>query len=128
LSLTLEESTAGRPRVSGSLASHYAPQTPIAIVPAEAIEEFLRGSAGKRVAVLSRAGRPRDSRAALWQVAPESPADYARLLYSTLRRLDAAGCELIVVEALPELPEWAAVRDRVSRAAHRDLPAAQQSR
>jgi L-threonylcarbamoyladenylate synthase len=128
LSQALGESTDGRPRVSGSLASHYAPQTPVVVVPGEAVEEFVRRHAGKRVAVLSRAGRPRDSRASLWQVAPEEPADYARLLYANLRRLDAAGCELIVVEALPDLPEWAAVRDRVLRAAHRDASAVEQSR
>jgi L-threonylcarbamoyladenylate synthase len=66
---------------------------------------------------LSRRGRPADSKAVLWQVAPESAEAYARLLYDTLRRLDVSGCRMIVVEALPELPDWAAVRDRVGRAA-----------
>jgi L-threonylcarbamoyladenylate synthase len=57
-------------------------------------------------------------------VAPETPEEYARLLYGTLRRLDDAGCRLIVVEALPQLPEWTAVRDRLDRAATPE-PAAQ---
>jgi L-threonylcarbamoyladenylate synthase len=107
---------------------HYAPKTPVLIIPREEIGEFLRRNAGKRVAVLSREIRPREVRASLWQVAPDPPAQYAQLLYGTLRRLDAAGCEIIVVEALPDLPEWAAVRDRLSRAAHRDATASFESR
>jgi hypothetical protein len=33
-----------------------------------------------------------------------------------LRELDTAGCETILVEAPPEAPEWAAVRDRLQKA------------
>ena len=120
----LGESAAGRPRVSGSLESHYAPGLPLKIVDPDQIEEFVRTRAGTPVAVLARRGRPPDSRATLWQVAPDMPDDYARLLYGTLRRLDVSGCRLIVVEALPELPEWAAIRDRLGRAATLD-PVAQ---
>jgi len=111
---------AGRPRVSGSLESHYAPGLPLKIVPPEEIESYVRARAGTPVAVLSRRGRPRDSKATLWQVAPESPDDYARLLYGSLRWLDVSGCRLIVVEALPLLPEWVAIRDRLGRAATPD--------
>jgi L-threonylcarbamoyladenylate synthase len=88
------------------------------IVHPDEIESYLsQRVVAPPVAVVARRGRPRDSKVALWQVAPESPDEYARLLYGTLRRLDAAGCRMIVVEALPELPEWAAVRDRLDRAA-----------
>ncbi len=116
----LGESAAGRPRVSGSLESHYAPGLPLKIVYPDEIDEYLCARAGSLVAVLSRRGRPRDSKATLWQVAPEMPDDYARLLYGTLRWLDMSGCRLIVVEALPALPEWTAIRDRLSRAATPD--------
>ncbi|HEX7951663.1 MAG TPA: L-threonylcarbamoyladenylate synthase [Burkholderiales bacterium] len=114
------EWTAGRPRVSGSLESHYAPNLPLKIVPADEIESYVRARSGTPVAVLSRRGRPRDSKSTLWQVAPQTPDEYARLLYGTLRWLDASGCRLIVVEALPALPEWAAIRDRLGRAASPD--------
>jgi hypothetical protein len=30
--------------------------------------------------------------------------------------MDSAGCELIAVEAVPDLPEWTAIRDRLTRA------------
>ena len=62
-----------------------------------------RSGRTRRSRCLSRRGRPRDSKATLWQVAPELPEDYARLLYGTLRWLDVSGCRMIVVEALPAL-------------------------
>jgi L-threonylcarbamoyladenylate synthase len=120
LLVQLGGTAAGRPRVSGSLESHYAPGLPLKIVPPEEIESYVRARAGTPVAVLSRRGRPRDSKATLWQVAPETPDDYARLLYGSLRWLDVSGCRLIVVEALPVLPEWTAIRDRLGRAATPD--------
>ena len=116
----LGESVVGRPRVSGSLDSHYAPTLPLKIVHPDEIENYVRARAVTPIAVLSRRGRPRDSKATLWQVAPEMPDDYARLLYGTLRWLDVSGCRLIVVEALPALPEWVAIRDRLGRAATPD--------
>ena len=125
LLVPLGESAADRPRVPGSLASHYAPRAPLKLVQPDEIENYVRRQVVQPpVAVVARRGRPRDSKVALWQVAPETPEEYARLLYATLRRLDDAGCGLIVVEALPPLPEWAAVRDRLDRAATPD-PAVQ---
>ena len=125
LLVPLGESAADRPRVPGSLASHYAPRAPLKLVQPDEIENYVRRQLVQPpVAVVARRGRPRDSKVALWQVAPETPEEYARVLYATLRRLDDAGCGLIVVEALPPLPEWAAVRDRLDRAATPD-PAVQ---
>jgi len=106
------------PRVSGTLASHYAPRTPLKVLNEDDMASFLRRESAKRpVAVLSQRGRPRGTRAALWQVAPQSPAEYARHLYGLLRRMDDAGCKLIVVESVPELPQWVAIQDRLMRAA-----------
>ncbi len=110
--------TQSSPRVPGSLASHYAPRTPLKIATEDDMENFLRReSANGPVAVLARRNRPQGTRAALWQVAPSSPTEYARQLYWLLRRMDDAGCQLIVVESVPEMPEWAAIGDRLMRAA-----------
>jgi L-threonylcarbamoyladenylate synthase len=117
LAAQLGENSLGRPRVSGSLASHYAPRLPLALVHPDQVEDYVRQRPGTAIAVLSRRGRPRDSKSALWQVAPESPAEYARQLYAVLRRIDESGCRMIVVEDLPQLPQWVAVRDRLVRAA-----------
>jgi L-threonylcarbamoyladenylate synthase len=110
--------TANSPRVSGMLASHYAPRTPLKVVNVDDVDDVIRREARKGpVAVLARRSRPSNTRAALWQVAPTSAADYAHHLYALLRRMDSAGCALIIVESVPPLAEWVAIRDRLQRAA-----------
>ncbi len=110
------------PRVSGSLPSHYAPCTPLRVVSAENLDDVLRAESPKGpVAVLAQRGRPQQTRAALWQVAPDDAAAYARHLYALLRRMDSAGCHLIIAEAVPDAPEWAAIRDRLARASAEDV-------
>ncbi len=90
------------PRASGSLASHYAPRTPVTIVARDAIAaERARGT---RVVVLELGARP-------------DAARYGHDLYSRLRELDHARAERILVEAPPASPEWEAVNDRLARAA-----------
>ncbi len=48
---------------------------------------------------------------------PSDPADYAAVLYSILHRMDDEGWDWIAVEAPPDLPKWAAIADRLWRAA-----------
>jgi L-threonylcarbamoyladenylate synthase len=50
-------------------------------------------------------------------VIPHDPEAFARAIYSELHKCDEAQAELIVVEALPEEPEWRAIADRLRRAA-----------
>ena len=47
---------------------------------------------------------------------PDNPEEYARVLYKTLRELDERMAEAIYIEMPPAAPEWAAVRDRLTRA------------
>jgi L-threonylcarbamoyladenylate synthase len=44
-------------------------------------------------------------------------AAFARAIYAELHQCDESGAELIVVEALPDAPEWRAIADRLRRAA-----------
>ena len=48
---------------------------------------------------------------------PSDPAAYARSLYATLHALDQRELDRLIVDAVPSGPEWAAVRDRLNRAA-----------
>ena len=108
------------PRVSGSLAAHYAPRTPMRVVASARLPEFLRQLAerGQPFALLAY-GPPRapiPAQALLRQL-PADADGYARGFYAALRELDAGGNELIVVEDIPAEPAWAAVADRLRRAA-----------
>jgi len=119
LGTALAAPPADAPRAPGTLAAHYAPRTPLALAEGNLALELAASLArqGKRVAVLARAtGRPLQP-GIEWHTAPLDAAAYAHALYSSLRRLDEAGCDAIVVEKPPQAPEWAAINDRLARAA-----------
>ncbi|GAB2180170.1 L-threonylcarbamoyladenylate synthase [Denitratisoma sp. agr-D3] len=105
------------PRVSGSLAAHYAPRTPLRLVPAASLQDEVNAAlAAGTCAVLSfQALAPRHGLS--HYPASHTAAGYAHDLYRALRILDAAGASTILVEALPEGAEWQAVADRLGRAA-----------
>ena len=50
----------------------------------------------------------------VWRM-PSSAEQYAQALYSVLREADACGAQEIWVQMPPDEPQWAAVRDRLSR-------------
>ncbi len=109
---TVEEGTT--PRVSGALAAHYAPRTPLELVATDA----LAASARPGDAVLARCAAPTGlADGVTWVQAPADPAGYGHDLYARLRSLDESGAARILVEAPPATPEWAAVADRLGRAA-----------
>jgi L-threonylcarbamoyladenylate synthase len=102
------------PRVSGALAAHYAPRTPLALVAgADLLAAIQPGDA-----VLARMPRPDNLPDGVrWVAAAPDAAAYGHDLYAALRDLDTAGCRRILVEAPPASPEWSAVIDRLGRAA-----------
>ena len=99
------------PRASGTLARHYAPGTETLLVP-NAVP-----ISTERDAVLARRSRPEGAEAERWLALPDNPAAYGQNLYASLRDLDALGCEHLYVETVPDTTAWAAVRDRLGRAA-----------
>lgn len=107
---------AAAPRTPGALESHYAPRTPMYLVPAAELRARLAALRGKKLAVLARAEAPSGLKDIYWQAAPRAVAGYAHELYASLRRLDELGCELILVEAPPAVPGWQGVNDRLRRA------------
>ena len=107
------------PRVSGALAAHYAPRTPLRLVEPALLADEAAALAGEgsRVAVLAHStSDPADARLS-WRSLPAEPAAYAQGLYASLRALDAVGADFILIEALPGGPGWRAVADRLGRAA-----------
>ncbi len=119
LGTPLAAAAAGAPQAPGTLASHYAPQTPLMLMEGNLAIEFAASLTrqGKRVAVLALSARQPLMPGLEWSVAPCDAAGYAHALYASLRRLDEAGCDTIIVEKPPQAPEWAAINDRLARAA-----------
>jgi L-threonylcarbamoyladenylate synthase len=105
-------------RASGTLDAHYAPRTPLVLMPDDSLPIALRNAIvqRERVAVLATHAAPFDMPQVLWHVAPADPAGFAHDLYANLRALDALGCDRIYVQKLVGQP-WQAVLDRLKRAA-----------
>jgi L-threonylcarbamoyladenylate synthase len=108
---------ADAPRVSGALASHYAPRTPVVLVESHAIGATLErlAAAGRHAAlIVTDAALAMGSHVLL----PALPEGYAQGLYAALREMDAAGADVILVERPSQEAAWLGVNDRLRRAAH----------
>ena len=107
------------PRVPGSLPAHYAPQTPMTIVPAGEVDAQAAAlsQGGRRVAVLAQRLPLKAHKYVTWINAGRRPEQYAQDLYANLRTLDKAGCAQLLVQDVPHDERWDAVRDRLLRAA-----------
>lgn len=113
---SFEGETTPRPS-PGMLERHYAPRARVHIFPSLTDAHFhavLLG-VGQSIGVLAFSPTRLDATREI--LLPLEPADYARRLYSSLRELDDAGADLILIEEVPSLPSWAGVRDRLHRAA-----------
>jgi L-threonylcarbamoyladenylate synthase len=119
LDMPLAAPGAESPRAPGTLAKHYAPQTPLLMMEADLLLELAASLTrqGKRVAVLARSAHQPLLPGLVWIVAPPEAKGYAHDLYANLRQLDEAGCDTILVEALPQDAAWLAITDRLTRAA-----------
>lgn len=106
------------PRAPGDRLQHYAPSTPLEIVPWEALEARAGEMVARQEKVAVLAMRPPllTKRFMTWINAGKKPETYAHNLYNHLRTLDRAGCARILVQALPEEERWAAILDRLQRA------------
>jgi L-threonylcarbamoyladenylate synthase len=105
------------PRAPGTLAKHYAPQTPLIVMEADLLVELARSMTRRTEEwQCSRARRPASAKDVLWIRAP-TPGAMRTTLYANLRTLDDAGCSAILVEQPPLEPAWAAIHDRLTRAA-----------
>lgn len=96
-------------RAPGQHMKHYSPRT--------------------RVLLVSRGHLPKEGHGGYLYLQTEAAASYRRKmsghpelyaaeLYAVLHELDAKGLDWIAVELPPSTPEWAAIRDRLTRAAY----------
>ncbi len=108
---------AAAPRASGTLESHYAPHTPVAMQGGAQLLQTLGelAAAGRKVALIHYSEMPPTHAA---QRLPATPDGFAHALYAALRAMDGQGADVILVEAPPQGGDWLGVNDRLRRAAH----------
>lgn len=104
------------PRASGTLESHYAPRTPVAMLPGEQLASTLAQLEGKGRRIALIAWHAPAGHGPCLHLPPE-PVGYAYGLYAALREQDQQACDLILVEAPPQTDAWLGVNDRLRRAA-----------
>lgn len=113
---------AAAPRASGTLASHYAPLTPVVIVSEKDLTFVLKQLEKKnvRVALLHYSSLSSDRKQPLVKQTGLfcSPDVYSHQLYASLRELDRHQADVILVEATPDTEAWKGVNDRLRRAAY----------
>ena len=115
------EGAEGVLRSPGMLERHYAPTARLVVRRWRTEEDLEKQLVVFRAAaaytfVVAHTNIPPGTRFGGVSVIPRDAAAYARALYAELHRCDAEGAELIVVEAVPEGPEWAGIADRLARA------------
>jgi L-threonylcarbamoyladenylate synthase len=115
----LVDASPNLPRVPGSQRSHYAPSTPLSIIPGDDLEKVVAtmGESGQRVGVLAMRPPLGTYPMLTWINAGQRAEAYAHVLYAHLRTLDKVGCARILVQEVPGDERWDAARDRLLRAA-----------
>lgn len=116
---------ADAPRLApGQVDRHYAPRAALRLFAPDESAAPAAQLAAARAATPPRVGAlllsPWSAPVALDEIVqmPADAAGYAARLYAALHALDAAGCDVILVERPPDTPAWAGVRDRLARGAH----------
>lgn len=107
---TAKSSSGAAHAAPGMHPRHYSPKTPLVLVE----DGRLPGSG--RGAYLWMTRRADAARSVAM---PADPASYAAGLYGILHDADAEGWDWIAVERPPQTPAWAAIQDRLERAATR---------
>jgi L-threonylcarbamoyladenylate synthase len=119
--ITLSNNRKSIVRAPGTLASHYAPATPLEVCPTQTLWQRTHELEAQnlRAAVIS------------WSVPtsvhitnnnivqfsmPQEPTTYGNQLYATLRQFDKKGFDRLLIEAPPGDPAWLAITDRLQRA------------
>lgn len=115
-------------RASGTLASHYAPRTPLEVWPTETLQHRVDELLNQKyhVAILSWSEAFYSQHQTTEKIIkslkhhrmPSDPFDYGYHLYAKLHHLDDEGYDRLLIEMPPSLPDWLAVHDRLQRASH----------
>lgn len=104
------------PRSPGMMGRHYAPRARVRLVPTATLAESLAAERRDHARIGAVTFAP--TAADVARVMPREPAGYARGLYAALHEMDESHCDVVLIERPPDSAEWAAILDRLERAAH----------
>jgi L-threonylcarbamoyladenylate synthase len=99
----------GAHRSPGQHKKHYSPRTRVLLVNSGSLPQQGRGA---------YLWIEHEAKAARAVRMPDQPQAYAAQLYAQLHELDREGLDWIALEMPPEKQDWAAIRDRLARAAY----------
>jgi L-threonylcarbamoyladenylate synthase len=103
------------PKAPGQHLLHYSPKTPIKLFSSRADLLAYAQSNTRCAALLIGDGALPNCEVF---ILPNSAEIVAEALYSTLHSMDALQVDALLIEAPPNTPEWLAILDRLTRAAH----------
>ena len=114
--------TAGILRSPGLLQKHYSPRAKLTVLRWRDEADLRSRLATLNVAeadccVIAHTVLPGGAGFRRISVVPHDAEAFARALYAELHHCDELGAPQIIVEALPDAPEWRAIADRLTRAA-----------
>lgn len=119
--INAEQDTAA-PASPGMLPKHYAPHTPLELLPLEEMNKKIEQQGKKKYALLYAEKNDHNlyTDDTLSEYLGDNPDVYAQKLYEALHRLDALSTDAILAQEVPDGADWDAVRDRLKRASHRE--------
>lgn len=109
-------------RSPGLLRKHYAPKARVLILAWADEEDLTRQLVEQAVPpestnVIAHSNIPLSPSFGRVCVIPHDPEAYARAIYAELHRCDAEGARVVVLERVPDSPDWRGIADRLQRAA-----------
>jgi L-threonylcarbamoyladenylate synthase len=121
--LSTSEAAGEAHRSPGQAERHYAPRARVERLQnkSDLFARVTRLGSQRAGLLLRGAGAavpPAVASAARVEALADDPVRYAHDLYAALHRLDDAGVDVILIEDVPRDEAWAAVADRLERAAH----------
>lgn len=123
---TALHAAANRPKAPGQHLLHYSPKTPIKLFDTfEALSSYQQNNTQICAVLLMDDAQQNNALISNHRIVeivqlPKNPAIVAERLYGVLHHLDSLNVAQLFVQLPPDAPEWLAILDRLTRAAHHD--------
>lgn len=104
------------PKAPGQHLLHYSPTTPMELYASK--EAVLQAASKEKHCAALLLGDGQIANGPTFNL-PKNPAGVAEKLYDTLHQMDALQVTKLLIETPPQLPEWLAIHDRLTRASHK---------